>query len=98
MWCAVANLEFGLLLSLRRRRTKRFQKFQLVMWNFLKPKFQNLGENATIWFQQNGTTSLTAEVSIDVLRGLFLAHSISLHGDIELLARSFDLSPCEYFL
>ena len=69
-----------------------------MLQNFLMPKLRNLGENATVWFQQDGATAHTAKKSMDVLRGLFPAHLISLRGDIGWPVRSPDLSPCDYFL
>ena len=52
-----------------------------MLQNFLMPKLKNLTENAMVWFQQDGATAHMAKKSMDVLRGLFLVHLISLHGD-----------------
>ena len=49
-------------------------------------------------FNKMEQTAHTAKKSMDVLRGLFPAHLISLRGDIGWPARSPDLSPCDYFL
>ena len=53
-----------------------------MLQNFFMPKLKNLTENATVWFQQDGATAHTAKKSMDVLRGIFPAHLISLHGDM----------------
>ena len=54
-------------------------------------------KSVLLWVK-NKATAHTAKKSMDVLRGLFPAHLISLHGDIGWPARSPDLSPCDYFL
>ena len=69
-----------------------------MLQSFLMPKLKNLRKNAAAWFEQDGATAHTAKKLMDVLRGLFPAHLISLHDDIGWPARSPDLSPCKYFL
>ena len=38
-----------------------------MLQNFLKPKLQEFGENATVWFQQDRATARTAKKLIDIL-------------------------------
>ena len=73
-------------------------RYVQMLQNFLKPKLQDLDDNSTVSFQQDGATAHTAKNSMDVLRDLFPSHLISLRGDIGWPARSPDLSPCDYFL
>ena len=101
MWCAVANFGvWGPYFFEEEEQTASVTSalYVKMLQNFLMPKLRNLGENATVWFQQDGATAHTAKKSMNVLRGLFPAHLISLHGDIGWPARSPDLSPCDYFL
>ena len=101
VWCAVAN--FGVwgpyffeeeekVVSVTSSRSVQ------MLQNFLKPKLQDLDDNSTVWFQQDGATAHTAKNSMDVLRDLFPSHLISLRGDIGWPARSPDLFPWDYFL
>ena len=73
-------------------------RYVQMLQNFFTPNLKNLRENATVWFQQDGATAHAAKKLMDVLRGLFPGHLISLHGDIRRRARSPDFSPCDYFL
>ena len=101
VWCEVANFGvWGPYFFEEEEKTASVTSalYVKMLQNFLMPKLRNLGENATVWFQQDGATAHTAKKSMDVLRRLFPAHLISLHGDIGWPARSPDLSPCDYFL
>lgn len=51
-----------------------------------------------IWFQQDGATAHTAQISLTVLRQMFPGWLVSLRGDIGWPARSPDLSMCDFFL
>ena len=73
-------------------------RFVKMLQNFLKPKLQDLDDNSTALFQQDGAIAHTAKNSMDVLRDLFPSHLILLRGDIGWPAHSPDLSPCDYFL
>lgn len=55
-------------------------------------KLKNLGDNAAVWFPHDGATVHTKR-SNECLRGFFLAHLISLYGDIVWPMLSPDLTP-----
>ena len=51
-----------------------------------------------MWFQQDGATSNTALVTIDLLKGKFGERVISRNGPVEWPPRSCDLTPLDFFL
>ena len=51
-----------------------------------------------MWFQQNGATSHTARVTIDVLKSKFGERVISRNNPVEWPPRSCDLTPLNFFL
>ena len=67
-------------------------------WKPLIPELQRFPANENTHFQQDGATSHTARISMNILRGLFPNRLISRYGDIHWPARSPDLSSCDYFL
>lgn len=50
-----------------------------------------------VWFQQDGTTTHMTRRSMNLLRKHFLERLISLRGNLQCLAQSSDLSPCDFF-
>lgn len=56
------------------------------------------GFNARTWFQQDGATCHTANVSLVAVRELFPQKLISKRGDITWPPRSPDLTPMDFFL
>lgn len=51
-----------------------------------------------MWFQQDGATSHTAGVTIDLLQSKFGERVISRNGPVEWPPRSCDLTPLDFFL
>ena len=51
-----------------------------------------------MWFQQDGATSHTARVTIDLLNVKFGERVISRNGPVEWPPHSFDLTPLDFFL
>ena len=51
-----------------------------------------------IWFQQDGVTCHTANVTIDLLHSIFENRIISRNSDVNCPPRSCDLTPLNYFL
>ena len=51
-----------------------------------------------IWFQQDGATCHTADVTINLLRTVFENRIISRNSDVNWPLRSCDLTPSDYFL
>lgn len=67
-----------------------------MLTNFFEPQLHD--DERQHWFQQDGATSHTADVSLAVCRRIFPGHLISRRGDINWPARSPDLTAPDYFL
>ena len=61
---------------------------------FTKIEEEDIGN---IWFQQDGATCHTAEVTLCVLRSVFEYRFISRRADVVWL-RNWDLTPLDYYL
>ncbi|KYQ50666.1 hypothetical protein ALC60_06473 [Trachymyrmex zeteki] len=68
-----------------------------MLANFLFTEIED-DDTDDIWFQQDGATSHTANVTIDLLRGVFENRIISRNADVNWPPRSCDLTPLDYFL
>ena len=66
---------------------------ETFLCNVLHPRQQDL-----LWFQQNGATAHTAEISMQVFRTMFPGRIISHFRDITWPARSPDHAVPDYFL
>jgi hypothetical protein len=55
------------------------------------PRLQGLPVNKTTYFQQDGATSHTPKIAMNILRPLFYGNLISRYSDIAWPARSPDL-------
>jgi hypothetical protein len=100
VWCAVADFGvIGLYFFEEGSTTVTVtaDRYVEMLETFLHPKMGDVGTEH-VWFQQDGATAHTARRSLGVLREMFPGHLISLRGDVEWLARSPDLSPCDFFL
>ena len=64
---------------------------------FLFPKIEE-DEMDDIWFQEDGDTCHTANVTIDLLRTVFENQIISGNSDVNWPPGSCDLIPLDYFL
>lgn len=64
-----------------------------LKWGVFQPALQE-----HCWFQQDGATAHTAQISMDILAQIFPSRLISLRGDIAWSVHSPDLTPCSYFL
>jgi hypothetical protein len=74
-------------------------RYTKMLWNCLAPQLGWHGlDLQTLWFQQDRATAHTARNSMSVLWQMFPAHVILRNGDVQWLARSPDLSTCDYFL
>lgn len=100
VWCAVARVgiigpyffeEDGATV------TVNSQRYTHMINNFLAPRLNAL-QIDQVWFQQDGATSHTAQISLQVLRQMFPGRLISSRGDVPWPARSPDLAPCDFFL
>ena len=52
----------------------------------------------SMWFQQDGATSNTAHVTIDLLKSKFDERLISRNGPVDWPPRSCDITPLDFFL
>jgi hypothetical protein len=66
---------------------------ETILRNELHPRQQDL-----LWFQQDGATAHTAEISMQVHRTMFPGRLVTRFGDITWLARSRDLVVPDYFI
>ena len=62
---------------------------------FTKIEEEDIGN---IWFQQDGATCHTAQVTLDVLVPVFEDRVISHRADVVCPPRSCDLTPLDYYL
>ena len=69
-----------------------------MLENVLGPELAHHPVTEETFFQQDGATSQTAKDSMAAVRNFFPNHVISRYGDITRLARSPDLSACDFFL
>lgn len=79
--------------------TVNSERYVKMLDDFLLPKLQNFpGYNQRTWFQQDGATSHTSNVSLPRVREIFPGKLISRRGDINWPPRSPDLTPMDFFL
>ena len=73
-------------------------RYRAILNEFLFTKIEEK-DIGNIWFKQHGTTCLTAEATLDVLRPVFEDRIISLSpADVVWPPRSCDLTPLDYYL
>jgi len=58
------------------------ERYANMLQDFFIPRLQGLPVNKTTHFQQDGATSHTAKIAMNILRLLFPGHLISRYGDI----------------
>ena len=73
------------------------ERYRAMLEDYLWPELDKLDIN-DMWFQQDGATSHTARVTIDLLKGKFGERLISRNGPVEWPPRSCDLTPLDFFL
>ena len=104
VWCAIS--QFGVIGPYFFEEegvtsTVNSERYAAILQNFLQPRMENIVENEAlgdVWFQQDGATTHTARMSLNVLRRMFPGRLVSLRGDLQWPARSPDLSICDFFL
>jgi hypothetical protein len=69
-----------------------------MLENFLIPELHGFPVHENTYFQQDGITSHTARVTMNLLKDLFPNRPVSRNGDVQWPPRSPDLSSCDYFL
>lgn len=79
--------------------TVNSERYRAMLENFLEPELQNFaGFNQNTWFQQDGATAHTANLSMQVVQRMFPEKVISKNGDINWPPRSPDLTVMDFFL
>ena len=79
-----------------RHVTVNGERYHAMLEDYLCPELDELDINDT-WFQQDGDTSHTARVTIDLLKGKSGERVISRNGPVEWPPRSCDLTPLDFF-
>ncbi|GFS96913.1 putative DD41D transposase [Trichonephila clavipes] len=72
-------------------------RYRAMITNFFIPELNN-HDVQMLWFQQDGATCHTANVTIDLLKDTFGDRLISRFGPVNWPPRSCDLTPLDYFL
>jgi len=84
MWCAVAAFAIiGPYFFVDERGNVTSERYAHVLQDFFIPRLQGLPVNKTTYFQQDGATSHTAKIAMNILCPLFPGHLISRYGEIE---------------
>ena len=73
------------------------ERYRAMLEDYLWPELNELDMN-DMWFQQDGATSHTARITIDLLKGEFGERVISRNGPVKWPPRSCDLTPLDFFL
>lgn len=73
------------------------ERYRDMIENFLTPQLHALGL-INMWYQQDGATSHTARITMELLRDLFPQQVISKNGDVDWPPRSPDLTAPDFFL
>jgi hypothetical protein len=73
------------------------ERYTAILETFLQNEL-NFYQPNSLWFQQDGATAHSAQISLAVLREMFPGRLISRFGDINWPAHSPDLSAPDYFL
>ena len=71
---------------------------QKIQTSLLRSRCTHEDDMDDIWFQQDGATCHTANVTIDLLHAVFENQIISRNSDVNWPPRSCDLTPLNYFL
>ena len=80
-----------------RHVTVNGERYRAILEDYLWPELDELNIN-DMCFQQDGVTSHTAYVTIDLLKGKLGERVISRNGLVEWPPRSCDLTPLDFFL
>ena len=80
-----------------RHVTVNGERYRAMLEDYLWPALDEL-DNNDMWFQQDGATSHTARVTINLLKGKFGERVFSRNGAVEWAPRSCDLTPLDLYL
>ena len=73
-------------------------RYRDMLEHFVIPKLTELGLSRGVWFQQDGATCHTSNVSMALLRKKFKGRLISKRGDVHWPPRSPDLTVPDFYL
>ena len=79
---------------LNTREYLRIIRYHVVQGDFRRQNIQR----ANMWWQQDGATAHTSNLSLNYLRGQFPGRVLSNRGDQDWPARSPDLTVCDFYL
>lgn len=80
-----------------RHVTVNGNRYRSMITEYFWPELDDMDLD-NMWFQQDGATSHTANVTIDLLKTKFGERVISRNGPVNWPPRSCDLTPLDYFL
>ena len=69
-----------------------------MLERFVKPKLNDLDENAEVWLQQDGAAGHTVKRSMSLFEEMFGFCLISVCANVKWPACSPDLLPCDHCL
>jgi hypothetical protein len=72
-------------------------RYRNMINTFLRSEIENNGLEEH-WFQQDGATTHTARLTIDLLNQMFPGRLVSKNGDFDWPPRSPDLTPPDFFV
>uniref|UniRef100_A0A8C5MM42 DUF4817 domain-containing protein n=1 Tax=Leptobrachium leishanense TaxID=445787 RepID=A0A8C5MM42_9ANUR len=102
VWCAMSSLgiigPYFFENDREQAVTVNAQRYSEMLHSFVIPQLRQHGMNNETLFQQDGATSHTARVSMNVLNNVFPNRVISRNGAISWPPRSPDLTVCDFFL
>lgn len=80
-----------------RRVTVNGERYRGMIRDYFIPRLEGL-DVADMWFQQDGATCHTSNMTIDLLKETFGERVISRNGPVNWPPRSCDLTPLDFFL
>lgn len=80
-----------------RHVTVNGQRYRAMIEDYFWPELEGM-DITNMWFQQDGATSHTAHVTMDLLQQQFGQRVISRNGPVDWPPRSCDLTPLDFFL
>ncbi|GFY47670.1 putative DD41D transposase [Trichonephila inaurata madagascariensis] len=80
-----------------RHVTVNGDRYRAMIIDYFWPELEYMDLDS-MWFQQDGATSHTAHVTIDLLKNKFDERVISRNGPVNRPPRSCDLTPLDFFL
>lgn len=102
VWCAISSMgiigPFFFTNEIGDAVTVNSRRYTDMLQTFFLPALDNYDTDENTRFQQDGATSHTARIAMDVLRTAFPGRLISRNGDIPWPARSPDLTAPDFFL